>query len=172
MVRAFFICLWDERRALRGSRAPETKPAYSEQLHCQVPKLGGLGPSKLQKEMVNWLFFPSPIFRAGSKSSAATLNKQEKFDCMDAHFVYPDGFAAVLLGKVLGVPVTISARGTDINLFSSFLLIRPMIRWTLKQSAAAIAVSAALKEKMKELDIDLGKIHVIPNGVDAASFQV
>ena len=107
----------------------------------------------------------------GSWRRCAKLNREARIDCIDAHFVYPDGMAAVLLGKVLGVPVTVSARGTDINLFSSFLLIRPMIRWTLKQSAAAIAVSAALKEKMKELDIDLGKIHVIPNGVDAASFQ-
>jgi teichuronic acid biosynthesis glycosyltransferase TuaC len=108
----------------------------------------------------------------GSWRRCAKLNREARIDCIDAHFVYPDGMAAVLLGKVLGVPVTVSARGTDINLFSSFLLIRPMIRWTLKQSAAAIAVSAALKEKMKELGIDAGKIHVIPNGVDAASFRV
>ncbi len=108
----------------------------------------------------------------GSLPRCAELNRQARFDCIDAHFVYPDGLAAVLLGKVLGVPVTLSARGTDINLFPSFTLIRPMIRWTLKQAANVIAVSAALKKEIVELGMDPGRIHVIPNGVDATRFRV
>ena len=99
------------------------------------------------------------------------LHKQAKFDCIDAHFVYPDGLAATLLGKALGIPVVVSARGTDINLFPSFRLIRPMIRWTLRESGAVIAVSGALKEKMVEIGCAAEKIHVIPNGVDATRFQ-
>ena len=107
----------------------------------------------------------------GSLARCKALHKQSQFDCIDAHFVYPDGLAAVLLGKILGIPVVVSARGTDINLFTSFRLIRPMIRWTLRESAAAIAVSAALKEKMIEVCGAPEEIHVVPNGVDAAHFQ-
>jgi glycosyltransferase involved in cell wall biosynthesis len=99
------------------------------------------------------------------------IHRQWKIDCLDAHYVYPDGLAAVLLGKYLSVPVVVSARGTDINLLPKFRLIRPMIRWTLTQAAAVIAVSAALKEVMIGLGADGKKIHVVPNGVDPTRFQ-
>src|SRR5271166_3059651 len=56
---------------------------------------------------------------AGSLSIARRLHQKARFDCIDAHYVYPDGFAAVLLGRCLGIPVVVSARGTDINVFPS-----------------------------------------------------
>jgi len=107
----------------------------------------------------------------GSLALCKALHKRSRFDCIDAHFVYPDGLAAVLLGKALSIPVTVSARGTDVNLYPSFRLIRPMIRWTLHESAALIAVSRALKEKMVEVGGAAEKIDVIPNGVDATLFR-
>ena len=69
------------------------------------------------------------------------------------------------------MPVIVSARGTDINLFPSFKLIRPIIRWTLSQADSVIAVSGALKDAMVRLDVNPDKIHVIPNGVNAELFQ-
>jgi teichuronic acid biosynthesis glycosyltransferase TuaC len=102
---------------------------------------------------------------------ARRLHREKFFDCIDAHFVYPDGFAAVRLGKGLKLPVVVSARGTDINLYSSFRLIRPMLRWTLTNAAGAIAVSADLKNKMIALGIPEAKIQVIANGVDTERFQ-
>ncbi len=99
------------------------------------------------------------------------IHRRWRIDCLDAHYVYPDGLAAVLLGKYLSVPVMVSARGTDINLFPTFQLIRPMICWTLTHGAGLIAVSAALKDEMVGLGADCDKIHVVPNGVDAARFQ-
>jgi glycosyltransferase involved in cell wall biosynthesis len=99
------------------------------------------------------------------------LHRRDPIDCIDAHFIYPDGMAAVLLGKYLKVPVVVSARGTDINVYPSFRFIRPMIRWTLQQADAIIAVSAALMQGMVALGIDPGKIHVIPNGVDVKRFS-
>lgn len=107
----------------------------------------------------------------GSLRTIAVLHREWKIDLLDAHYVYPDGMAAALLARHLGVPFTISARGTDINLFSSFPLIRPMIRWTLKRANGVVAVSAALKEAMVHLGVDQNKIRVIPNGVDPHRFQ-
>lgn len=107
----------------------------------------------------------------GSLPVLLRLKKSVGFDCIDAHFVYPDGFAAVLLGKILRVPVIVSARGTDINLYLSFWLIRRMIRWTLRHSASVLAVSSALKEAMQKLGLPGVTIHVVPNGVDARLFR-
>ena len=98
------------------------------------------------------------------------LKRRFNFECIDSHFMYPDGFAAVLLGKILGVPVTVSARGTDINEYPSFRWIRPQIRWTLRHASGVMAVSAALREKIVELGRPLDQIKVIANGIDPQLF--
>ncbi len=99
------------------------------------------------------------------------LTAEKNFDCIDAHFVYPDGFAAVLVGRAVGLPVFVSARGSDINVYAAFRLIRPLLRWTLKYATGVIAVSAALKQKVAELNIPEEKIQVISNGIDTERFR-
>ena len=60
---------------------------------------------------------------------AEILKARFRFDLIDAHYFYPDGVAAVLLGRSLGKPVVITARGTDLNLMPEFLVPRQLIRW-------------------------------------------
>jgi teichuronic acid biosynthesis glycosyltransferase TuaC len=102
---------------------------------------------------------------------AVRLHREMKFDCIDAHFVYPDGFCAVLLGRILKLPVIVSARGSDINLYPSFRLIRPLIRWTMRHSAGLVAVSAALRNVMLELGAHPDRTLVIGNGIDLVRFS-
>jgi glycosyltransferase involved in cell wall biosynthesis len=128
--------------------------------HPRYPLVSGIS-----MPLHGWLEF------LGSLRLARRLHKRAKFDCIDAHFVYPDGFGAVLLGKFLGLPVIVSARGTDINVYPSLPLIRPMLRWTLRNAAGVIAVSGDLKRKIIDLGISETKIQVIPNGVDVQRFQ-
>jgi glycosyltransferase involved in cell wall biosynthesis len=92
------------------------------------------------------------------------------FDVIDAHYVYPDGYAAVEIGKALGVPVVVSARGSDINLFRDISSARPHLTHTLRRASALIAVSEALGRAMRELGAP-EHIRVIPNGVDARKFH-
>jgi teichuronic acid biosynthesis glycosyltransferase TuaC len=106
-----------------------------------------------------------------SFSLVRRLRKATDYDCIDAHYVYPDGCAAILLGKAFNLPVVITARGSDINLFPSFPSIRPQIRWALQRAAGVIGVSAALKEAMVALGIAPEKIEVIANGVDLTRFE-
>lgn len=81
------------------------------------------------------MYFHGLLMFLGSFLLVRKLHQQTRFDCIDGHYIYPDCFAAILMGKLLGVPVVASARGTDINLFPSFRLLRPMIRWTVKNTA-------------------------------------
>ena len=110
----------------------------------------------------------------GARATVERLHREQPIDLpldlIDAHYVYPDGAAAVQLGAALGVPVCVSARGTDINLFSTLPHIRPLIVETLQRAQAIIAVSAALKNRMVELGIAAEKIAVIRNGIDAQYF--
>jgi teichuronic acid biosynthesis glycosyltransferase TuaC len=107
---------------------------------------------------------------AGSLGTVRQLHEKMQFDCIDAHYVYPDGFAAVRLGKTLGIPVIVSARGTDISLFPSFRLIRPMIQWTLRNATGVIGVCEALKQSMLSLGASVENTRAIGNGVDVQRF--
>jgi teichuronic acid biosynthesis glycosyltransferase TuaC len=108
----------------------------------------------------------------GTLRTARRLHREAPFDCIDAHYVYPDGFAAVLLGKLLRVPVVVSALGTDINVFPTLPSIRPLIRWTLQNASGIIAVSSALQRRMIELGVPENKIQFIGNGVDTELFRM
>jgi len=106
----------------------------------------------------------------GSIALAKRLHGERPFDCVDSHFVYPDGKAALLVGATLRIPTIVSARGSDINFFPSFALIRPQIRNTLLHAAGRIAVSEALKAAMLDVAGAACDIRVIGNGVDPARF--
>lgn len=101
----------------------------------------------------------------------AKLRKTFDFDAIDSHFVYPDGFAGVLLGRHFRKPVVVSARGSDINQYKKLPLIRRLLWFTLCNADRVIAVSHSLKESMVDLDIPEDKIAVIPNGVDLSKFK-
>jgi teichuronic acid biosynthesis glycosyltransferase TuaC len=107
----------------------------------------------------------------GSYLLVRRLHRQISFECIDGHYIYPDCFAAVLIGKLLGLPVAASARGTDMNLFPSFRLLRPMIRWTLKNTAGNIGVCKALTDEMVKLGVPPERVAVIGNGVDLGRFN-
>ena len=107
-------------------------------------------------------------------SSVSTLRRIQKsfpFDLIDAHYIYPDGLAAVLLGKWFGKPVVLSARGSDVNQFKGFPTIRPMLRYALREAQEVISVCSALKQEMVDLGCPAQKITVVPNGVDADRFK-
>jgi teichuronic acid biosynthesis glycosyltransferase TuaC len=93
------------------------------------------------------------------------------FDVIDAHYFYPDGVAAVLLGRSLQKPVVITARGSDLNRIADYFFPRHMIQWAAKQSAGLITVCQALKEKLIQLGTEAARITVLRNGVDLAMFQ-
>ncbi len=92
------------------------------------------------------------------------------FDLIDAHYVFPDGFAGVLLGWYFRKPVVVSARGSDINQYANLPLIRQLLRYTLGKAKSVIAVCQALNEAMIDLGVAPEKIRVIPNGVDHDKF--
>ena len=99
------------------------------------------------------------------------LAQRPAFDAIDAHYVYPDGVAAVWLGRRLGLPVVVTARGTDVNLIPSHRVPRLLIRRAIAGAAALIGVSAAIKAALVELGAPDEKVTVLRNGVDIALFR-
>ena len=116
------------------------------------------------KSLDGLLYFLSLVWRV------RRLRREFAFDLIDAHFSYPDGMAAILLGRVLGCPVTVTLRGTIVPL-STHRLPRVQIRWTLRRAARIFSVSESLKTVAMSLGIPAEKIRVIPNGVDTEVFR-
>jgi len=94
-----------------------------------------------------------------------------EFDLIDAHYFYPDGVAAVMLGQYFRRPVTITARGSDVNVLPHYPLPRRMIRWAADRAAGLVTVSAALRQRLIELGVEPGRVTVLRNGVDVEMFR-
>ena len=93
------------------------------------------------------------------------------FELIDAHYFYPDGVAAILLGRHFGKPVVITARGTDVNLIPRYRLPRAMIRWAGRHAAGIITVARALKDDLVRVGVPAERIEVLRNGVDLQLFR-
>ena len=143
------------------ARAPRAEARNGiEVLHPRFPALPKIGMT----------LAPFLLYRA-VLSQVERLRRERGFDLIDAHYFYPDGVAAAMLGRRLGVPVVITARGTDVNLIAQHRIPRRMIRWAARQAAAVVAVSQALKDRLAALDVERERIHVLRNGVDLELFH-
>lgn len=91
---------------------------------------------------------------------------------INAQNVFPEGIAAIWLGKRLGVPVVISALGSDINESSNNRIRLDMTVRALQKAKSITAVSNLLCEKIIGMGIQPNKVHYIPNGVDSDLFQL
>ena len=99
------------------------------------------------------------------------LREGQQFDLIDAHYFYPDGVAAVLLGRALGRPVVVTARGSDLNLIAGYAGPRRWMRWAAQRADGLIAVSNGLKQRLVELGVGVERVTVLRNGVDLALFR-
>lgn len=97
------------------------------------------------------------------------LRRDPGFDVIDAHFAYPDGYAASLLGRWLRVPVTITLRGTESRLAQSAPF-RRRLTAALAGADRVIAVAGALRDLAVRLGVPAARAQVIGNGVDVARF--
>jgi teichuronic acid biosynthesis glycosyltransferase TuaC len=93
------------------------------------------------------------------------------FDVIDAEFFYPDGPAAVRLGRALGVPVSIKARGGDIHFWSGQPGCARQIVAAGLAAAGLLAVSGPLRDDMIALGMPGDRIRVHHTGVDRALFH-
>ena len=114
---------------------------------------------------------PALLYRAMIPEVKRRLALGHRFDAIDAHYVYPDGVAAVWLGKRFNLPVVVTARGTDVSLIPQFPRPRKLIQTAIAGAAALIAVSAALKAALVELGAPDAKVTVLRNGVDTTLFH-
>jgi glycosyltransferase involved in cell wall biosynthesis len=98
------------------------------------------------------------------------LQLKKQFSIIDAHFAYPDGYAATLLGKWLNIPVTITLRGTEVPL-AKIKRRKVKILAALNCATQVFSVSDSLKQFVVSLGANGDKIQVIGNGIDVIKFR-
>jgi teichuronic acid biosynthesis glycosyltransferase TuaC len=143
------------------ARTPERELRYGIDIfHPRYPALPKIGTS-----LAPGLLFTATLRHLRRQQILST------FDLIDAHYFYPDGVAAILLGRILRKPVVITARGTDVNLIPLNSVPRRMICFAARNAAAIVAVSQALKDALIALGITPEGVTVLRNGVDLEMFR-
>jgi teichuronic acid biosynthesis glycosyltransferase TuaC len=127
----------------------------------------------------HFLHFPGPGISLAPRMMARSLlpllneiRRDFPFDIIDAEYFWPDGPAAARLGAILGVPVSIKARGSDIHLWGQRRFGRRQIIRAGTAADGMLAVSAALKRDMVTLGLPETRIRVHYTGVDLDRFVI
>jgi glycosyltransferase involved in cell wall biosynthesis len=102
---------------------------------------------------------------------ARKLHAEAPFDLVDAQFFFPDGPAAAAIARDLGLPLSIKARGADIQYWGRKPWCRGQILAAGQQAAGLLAVSEALVDDMVALGLPRSKITVHYTGLDHARFR-
>lgn len=101
----------------------------------------------------------------------AVLKRRGKFDVLLGSWAYPDGVAAVALGRALGVPTVVKLHGSDIDVLATRPALRRQLSFALPHAARVVAVSRALAKSVEGLGVPSHKIDLVTNGVDAELFH-
>lgn len=114
---------------------------------------------------------PSALAAVFERAGREMLCEGYDFDLLDAHYLYPDGVAAVRAAERLKKPVVLTARGSDVTRFAHLRGPGAMILDAIRRADAVVAVAGALKRDLVSLGAPAEKIAVLPNGVDLDRFR-
>jgi teichuronic acid biosynthesis glycosyltransferase TuaC len=145
-----------------NARAPLVETRFGIEVrhprYAVIPKVG--------MSIAPWL-----LYRATVPAVARLLDEGHRFDAIDAHYLYPDGVAATWLGRRFGLPVVMTARGSDVTQIPAYAGPRRLIQGAIRDAGALVAVSAALKDALVELGAPAAKVTVLRNGVETDLFR-
>jgi teichuronic acid biosynthesis glycosyltransferase TuaC len=115
--------------------------------------------------------FDGQLMARGARGTVSKLVRERKVNLIDAHFLYPDGFAASTLAQEFNLPLVVTLRGSkDQRLLGSPQ--EPKLKSVLQNAAQIISVSRALKTEVAEKLIgENEKTTLIGNGVDLNKFS-
>ncbi|NJE77048.1 glycosyltransferase family 4 protein [Thermococcus sp. ES12] len=91
------------------------------------------------------------------------LHEEFDFDLVHAHFIGTTSYAAVLAKGRTGLPLVVTAHGSDLEHTAKLTLGRFYVKRTLAEADAIIAVSHWLAVKASSLGAE--RVRVVPNGV-------
>jgi glycosyltransferase involved in cell wall biosynthesis len=102
---------------------------------------------------------------------ARAIHERFAFDVISSEFSWPDGPAAIAVGRALGVPVMIKARGMEFERRAEKASTRRQLLASGLAAQRLLAVSGSVKEKMAAIGLPHERIAVHYSGVDSELFR-
>ncbi|MGI9146819.1 MAG: glycosyltransferase [Chloroflexota bacterium] len=155
-VLARFAPYYERYRAA----APSRWDGPVEVLHPRF--LTGPGQSLYAVETASYLAAALPY--------VMRLRARFRFDLIHAHFTYPDGVAAVALGRLFRVPVVITEHVLWLPWMNDQPVVRRQAAWAARECAAHLAVSHSVRQHIGQVTGRPDRVHVVPNVVDGSVF--
>lgn len=97
------------------------------------------------------------------------IERQYGISLIDAHFIYPDGVAAMWLARWLNKPFCITLRGTIVRI-STTRVRRKMAQWALAAASKVFSVSDSLRQVALSMGTPEQKTLVVANGINLDKF--
>jgi glycosyltransferase involved in cell wall biosynthesis len=111
-------------------------------------------------------------YYAGIRSTVARLHRRFPFELIHAHFTYPDGVVATMLGRKYDVPVLITEQAPWGPWVAESALVRRQMVFAARNAAFHIAISRAVKASIEQYTGPSERLRVIPDGIDASVFTL
>jgi glycosyltransferase involved in cell wall biosynthesis len=144
-------------------RARLPREATVGELHAEFPRF--LSIPRFFKSL-DGVFAGIAVWRA-----ARRIRREFPFELVDAHLAYPDGYAGLQVARRLGIPLTVTLRGHDINDFPAHPGRRRQIVEVLRAAGRVMSVADALRRAAVALGAPAERTETVPNGVETRFFQ-
>jgi glycosyltransferase involved in cell wall biosynthesis len=92
-------------------------------------------------------------------------------DLIYSYVLYPDGYAALEIGKALGVPVVVMGVGSDVHNIGDWFS-RMRTRTVLREADFLLAISEDLRKRMIAIGAPQEKTHALISGCDLSVFHI
>lgn len=145
---------------------------YSDEDVDKVPRnevLFGLEVSHPRTLYLPKVLAPSGVLYALS-SFSAVKEYRGRVDAILATWAYPDGYAAVLLGKALGIPTFVQVIGSDLDVIAREPLVKKQLELAFPRADGVIAVSPQLAESANRLGAPVERTLTLCTGVERSMF--
>jgi glycosyltransferase involved in cell wall biosynthesis len=152
---------WVDRWMGRPGAAFPPRRELVDGLNVRHPRV--LYLPKVGQAVAGWTYALSLIREA--------LRFRGAVDVVLGAFAYPDGWAALMIGRWLGVPVVVKVHGSDVNVSGEAPHLRGQVSRVLASAAAVVGPSDALVRRCVELGASPECATVIMNGVSGELFH-
>lgn len=128
-------------------------------------------PRYLVVPKIGMMLTPHTLAWTAKRALKTLLRRGQKFDIIDAHYLFPDAIAAAKLATWAEVPFVATARGSDVSQIGFMARPKQLILDACAKAEHLITVSQSLKDLMVKMGIPAAKITPLRNGIDTAKFS-
>jgi glycosyltransferase involved in cell wall biosynthesis len=164
-VRVVAPIAWTDEFAARRRGATPLPPGRQlthDGLTVDYPRY--IFPPKLAR----WWY--GHFYLASVKKTVRKAVREFHPDLLFTPWAYPDGWAAVQLGRAAKLPVVLQVHGSDILLLDQVPSRRRRTEEAVRAADAVVAVSHDLADHLVRMGVEPSKIRVIHDGVDRTLF--